>query len=86
MAKSYTKIGAVLKNSKGDKFLVLGNSKSKNEKYNFQVDVRVTMADGTKKTFTNALVGIQDPRRREGADLSKISDKLVGDLVITSDE
>ncbi len=87
MAKKYTEIGTVLKNKKdGGKFIVLGSTKNKNEQYNYSVDVRVTKSDGTTQVFKNALVGLQDPRTRKGADASKIPDVLVAKLVITSDE
>lgn len=85
MAKRYDKVGTVLKNKKdGGKFIILGNTKNKNEQYNYSVDVRVTSSDGTVRVFKNPLIGLQDPRTKKGVDASKIPDNLVAELVITT--
>jgi hypothetical protein len=62
MAKNkYTKIGAVIQGEYGP-FLVLGNTKSKDEKYNYEVQVMVKKADGTKVVVKNPLLSLFDPR------------------------
>lgn len=63
--KKYTKVGAVLKGQKGNSFVVLGNTKSRNEKYNYNVEVRVTDSQGNAVTeLRNGILSVFDPRKR----------------------
>lgn len=85
--KKYTKVGAVLKGTKGDNtFIVLGNTKSRNEKYNYNVEVRVTDNQGNVITQQkNGILSVFDPRKRPGLseeDAKKIPDSVLFELFI----
>lgn len=84
--KKYTKVGAVLQGKYGP-FMVTGNTKATDAKYNYDVLVRVQETDAEGKAVVktqvkNHILTLQDPRDRKDADLSKIPDTLLYEVVI----
>ena len=79
------KVGAVVKKSNGKGVCILtGNSKAKDAKYQFTVELTVKDGNG-KKLFstTNPLLNVSDPRKRPGIteeDAAKIPASLVSEL------
>lgn len=77
--KKYIKLGAVLDNGKGP-FLVLGDTKSNNEKYRFDVQIQVRNSKGEVVTkVVNPLISFFDPRKskqQEGKEPRQVSEKL----------
>jgi hypothetical protein len=81
----YVKVGAVLKGEK-NRFMVTGNSKAKNAKYNYNVEVIVTDADGKEMARSkNGVLNLFDPRKKDGADLDRIPDNLVAEVFIITE-
>lgn len=68
--KKYTKIGAVLKGDYGP-YVILGNTRAKDQKYNYDVQVMVKGADGNKLALVkNPILTLRDPRtitRKDGS-------------------
>lgn len=85
MAKQYIKLGAVLEGDKGP-FIVLGNSKATDPKYNSTVALTVTDGDGNVLVEgNNGLISLFDPRKRPGIteeQANKIPAKVLYELVI----
>lgn len=83
--KKYTKVGAVLKGQKGS-FVVLGNTKSRNEKYNYNVEIRVTDNSGNVITEQkNGILSVFDPRKRPGIseeDSARIPESVLYELFV----
>ena len=78
----WTKVGAVMKGAK-NKYVILGNTKAKKEKYNYNVKVVVTdMEDNVLAEVTNGVLNIFDPRKKEGAEERNIPENLLGELFI----
>ena len=84
--KKYTKIGAVLKGQKDNTFIVLGNTKARSAKYNYDVEVLVTNGEGTVLTEKkNGIISVFDPRKRPGItseEAEKIPDSVLFELFI----
>jgi len=68
MAKRFVKVGNVMKRKDGTGvFIALGNSKAKNEKYRYSVELTVRDFSGkVVGTTTDGLLSITDPRTRPG--------------------
>ena len=61
------------------KYLELGKTFSKDPKYNFTVDVRITYPNGEKLTLTNPKFWVNDPRDNS-ANPEKIPKFIVAEL------
>ena len=82
----YVKLGVIRKTEKGP-YIILGNSRSKNPKYNYNVRVEVSNAEGeVLARFENKLVSLFDPRNSKTADLTKIPEDLLYDVVLKLEE
>lgn len=88
MAK-FTKIGAIMEKD-GKTFVVLGNTRSTNKKYNF--DVEITVKDSEGKVVAkakNGFLSLKDPRAnpnlKEGQ-LEKIPVSIKRELILATDE
>lgn len=82
----YTKIGAVLKGKSGP-YIVLGNDKAKNTKYNYTVEMIVRDGEGNVVSSTkNALLSTLDPRKRPGIkeeEVARISSSLMAEVFVS---
>lgn len=79
------KVGAVIKKANGKGVCVItGNSKAKDPKYQFSVEVTIKDAEGKVVTkASNPLFTVSDPRKRPGIkdeDMAKIPASLVSEL------
>lgn len=86
--KKYTKVGSVMDGQYG-KFISLGNDRSKDPKYNYTVQIRVTDGEGKIVQSKNGRLSMMDPRKRPGItedQASKIPESLVSELFIIQDE
>lgn len=86
--KKYTKVGTVL-DGKWGKFITLGDEKNPKADYKFDVQIRVTKADGTIVQVKNGSLKMMDPRKRPGIteeQAAKIPESIVSELFITQDE
>jgi predicted MPP superfamily phosphohydrolase len=85
--KKYTKIGAVLKGQYGP-FVVLGNDKAKDDKYNYDVQIMVKNAAGDKLALVkNPMLTLKDPREFLDKDGNprQVNDKVMYELSIVED-
>jgi len=83
--KKYVKVGAVLEGQYG-LFGVLGNTKAKDSKYNYDVKIQVKDAQGTKTVdLVNARLILRDPREKNKF-ASKIPKALKYDIIVQVDE
>lgn len=86
--KTYTKLGAILAGKKGP-FLILGNSKASQAKYNYDVEVKVTNGEGkVLANFKNGLISCLDPRKRPNItedEAKKIPDSVEFELFYIED-
>jgi len=84
----FKKVGAVLKGNKGS-FIVLGNSKAKNEKYNYNVTLTLTDSKGELLAEqTNGLLSVFDPRKRPGItdeERERIPESVLMELFVVTD-
>lgn len=85
-AKSkFVKVGAVLKGKKSP-FITLGNTKAKDPKYNYNVEVTVTDADGNVvASTTNGILTTLDPRKSQFAGEREIPDTLISEVFIVQE-
>lgn len=81
----YTKVGAVLRGDNGP-YIVLGNSKATNPKYNYTVELVVKDSEGNVvSSLKNGILSTLDPRKRPGiteAEAEKISSKLISEVFV----
>jgi hypothetical protein len=91
MAKRFIKVGNVMKKRDGSGvFITLGNSKAKNEKYRYSVEL--TVRDSTGKvvgTSRDCLLSISDPRSRPGIteeESARIPDSIKNELTLVIEE
>lgn len=85
--KKYTKVGAVLKGNKpGSSFIVLGNERANQPKYQTFVDMRVCTGDNQVLIeTTNPAINVFDPRTRPGItdeERNRIPDNILFELFI----
>lgn len=77
--KKYHNVGVVLQGQYGP-YLILGNTRAKDEKYNFDVIIRISTPSG-EKTYQvkNPLLNLRDPRKQKNKDGSdrKVPDNLL---------
>lgn len=86
MAKNkYVKIGIVRSGEYGS-FVTTGETRNKNEKYNYNVEIRVTDSEGKQVLLVkNPLINVQDPRENPNITperAAKIPDWLMKELFI----
>ena len=85
--KKYTKIGAVLKGDNGP-FIVMGNERAKDAKYNYDVQIMVKDSEGNKITLVkNPLISLRDPRtivKKDGTN-PKVPEVILFELSIAED-
>lgn len=85
--KKYTKIGAVLKGQYGP-FVVLGNAKSKDAKFNYDVQIMVKNTSGDKLALVkNPILMLKDPRDFLDKDGNprQVNEKVMYELSIVED-
>ena len=85
------KIGAVVKKKNGKGVCIItGNANAKDPKYQFNVQLTITDAQGNKvASVKNGLLTVSDPRKRPGIkdeDLAKIPASLVSELFFVENE
>lgn len=86
--KTYTKIGTVLEGQYGP-YIILGSSKNKDPKYDFEVQVLVKNAKGEKvKLVKNPLLSLYDPRNRTDKDGNprKVPDSVKFEVSIVTED
>lgn len=79
----YVKVGAVMKGASNN-YIILGNTKSKTKKYQYNVEMIVTDADGNELArLKNGLLSTFNPRKKEGVeDVSRIPENLLAEVFI----
>jgi len=87
MAK-WQKLGVVLRGDKGP-FLILGDLKNKDSKYQYTVELIVKDSKGeVVHTVQNPLISLSDPRSRPGIteeQRARISDKLRYEAIVKTE-
>ena len=82
----WQKVGAVLKGAKNN-YLVLGNTKAQDNKYNYNVELTVTDMDGKVIVKTkNGLVSAFNPRTSQYASQNNIPENLIAELFVPKGE
>jgi hypothetical protein len=85
----YIKVG-IVRNGEYGAFISTGETRNKNEKYNYNVELRVTDADGKQVALMkNPLISVQDPRENPNITperAAKIPDWLLKELYVKISE
>lgn len=82
--KKYTKLGVVWEGEYGP-YVRLGESKSKNEQYNFEVQIMVKNSKGEKVALVkNPVLSLFDPRKNEKR-AGNVPEKLKYELMLAEE-
>ncbi len=80
--KKYTNLGVVWKGEYGP-YITFGKTNSKDEQYNFEVQLMVKNSKGEKVALVkNPIVSLYDPRNNQKRDTSKLPESLLYEVTL----